>query len=148
MSRKLVLCCLIVLTVAASASPCRAQNTPKNGQIFSRDARARIADANKNGRRVIVKLQNGSTVSGVVMSASEETFSVMHTPELFGHRKTETLSYSDVVSVRGRNPVMKKLKSIGACALGLPIAALTIPVCQVSILLKHPVLCPCYSGLP
>ena len=144
MNLKPILCALIVLSIAASAPPSRAQNKINNDQISSREAEVRIAVANQHFKRVVVKLNNGSTVSGLIDSVSENSFSVTHMRELGGPGQTETISYSDVVAVSGRNPVLKTLKKTGL----VPVAIAFLAVCQVSILLKHPVLCPCYSGLP
>ena len=148
MNLKPILCALIVLSIAASAPPSRAQNKIHNDQISSREAEVRIAVANQHFKRVVVKLNNGSTVSGLIDSVSENSFSVTHIRELVGPRKTETISYSDVATIQGRNPMLKALKRIAIVPVAMAFVAITTPVCQVSILLRHPVLCPCYSGLP
>jgi len=144
MNLKRISCALIVLSVASTAPLSRAQNNTKSDQITSNEAQVRIAVASQKFKRVIVKLNNGSSVSGFLDSVSENSFSVTHIRELSGPGRKETISYSDVATVSGRNPAVKTLKK----AALVPVAIAFLAVCQISILLKHPVLCPCYSGLP
>ncbi|MFY9611687.1 MAG: hypothetical protein WAU45_24125 [Blastocatellia bacterium] len=148
MQWKTMFCGLIVASLGATAGPGRAQNKQKDDQIVVSDADVRIAIARQRFKRVIVKLKNGSSVSGLVTSLSENDFSIQHTHELLGPGAVEHIAYSDVATIQDRNPVLKALKKIAIAPLVIAVFAITTPVCQVSILLKHPVACPCSSGLP
>ena len=146
--RKPLMCVLIALSIAANSSLSRAQNKMTRDQIASQDMKLRMAVRNQKFTRVIVELNNGSTISGLITSVSDDDFNVMHHRELIGPGPTETIRYSDVATLRRPSPGLRVLKRIAVAPAVIALAALSIPVCQISILLKHPVLCPCYSGLP
>jgi hypothetical protein len=141
-------CGLILVSLAATAAPSLARNNQKDDKNVVAEANVRTAIAKLRSNRVTVKLKNGSSVSGVVTSLSENDFSIQHMNELFGPGPVEKIRYSDVATTQGRNPMLKALKRVAMFPVAIAFVAVTIPVCQVSILLKHPVLCPCYSGLP
>lgn len=146
--RKPLICVLIVLSIGANASFSRAQNKMTREQIASQDMKVRITVRNERFKRVIVELSNGSTVSGLITSVSDDDFEVTHERELKGRGATETIRYSDVASLKRASRALRVLKRIGVAPAVIAFVAISIPVCQISILLKHAVFCPCYSGLP
>jgi len=132
--------------IALAALPSPAQNkTPL--KVMSREAiKASVVRAQSKHERLIVKFNNGSSVSGTVWLQSDESFSVQEDHGIFGLGESVSVWFSDVKSVEGRNPFVKGVKTLGTVSLTAVLVPVAIPTCVISGLFHRPVLCPCSSG--
>ena len=133
---------LAVITFAAL--PSSAQNKPT--AMSPEQIRASVERAQREGERLIVKLKNGTSTSGIVTGSYADRFTVMATHEPFGGGDSTTVLLSDVEAVKGRNPFVKGVKAVGITALTMAAFPVVFPTCMLSTLFHHPVLCPCTSG--
>ena len=118
-------CLLSLLLIVEAAPPCFGQKKANDDAMTLEQIKARVGEAKAKDKRLIVLLKNGSSVSGLVSTESDTTFSVRETHGIFGDGdRVTTLSYSDVSRVKGRNPFVKALKDIGAVsAVAVAVAA-------------------------
>jgi len=81
------------------------------------EIRARVVEASAKDKRLIIRFKNGETKSGTVSPLSDSSFSLTHSDWFSGEGETERIIYVDVVSVKGRNPFVKAIKTFGTSAL-------------------------------
>ena len=145
--KKQIFACITTLVVLAIAAPSFAADQGDKQQTMAIAAiRARVAEAQKKDERLIVRLKNGYQFSGTVGLISNEMFSVAAAHGLFGSGEAVSVYYSDIASVKGRNPFVKALKVTGTVPVVAVLAGIALPTCIVSGLFHRPVLCPCSSG--
>jgi hypothetical protein len=80
------------------------------------------------------------------MIQSDELFSVYADHGIFGSGESVSVWFSDVESIKGRNPFVKGVKTVGTVSLAAAVVPVAISTCKVSGLFHRPVLCPCSSG--
>lgn len=112
--------------------------------------RTRIAEANAKDRRLIIRLKNGRTVSGIVSPFSDSSFELTHSHGLFGEGKSVSINYTDVATMKGRNPFVKGLKDVGAISIMSVAVAAFLPIWAglegLSLLLHRELLPSCSIG--
>lgn len=117
MKSRLFVWSLSLLLVVAATSPCFGQSKSRTGTTTLDEIKARVVEARAKDRRLIIRFKNGETKSGTVSAAADSSFSLSHTNWFSGEGETERINYADVVSVKGRNPFVKAIKTVGASAL-------------------------------
>jgi hypothetical protein len=75
--------------------------------------RAQVAEAHSKDRRLIISLNKGGTISGIVSPSSDSSFTLTHSHGVLGDGDSVKIDYAEVESVKGRNPMVKTLKNIG-----------------------------------
>jgi hypothetical protein len=129
MKSKLIPRLLALLLLVSMAGPCFGQKKAKDDAMQIDQIKARVAEANAKDKRLIVILKNGSSVSGLVSTESDTTFSVRETHGIFGDGdRVTTLNYSDVSLVKGRNRFVKALKDVGAVSAVVVVMAAFLPI--------------------
>ena len=130
MKSRLFVWSLSLLLVVTATSPCFGQSKSRTGTMTLDEIKARVVEARAKDRRLIIRFKNGETRSGTVLPVSDASFSLTHTDWFSGEGETERITYADVVSVKGRNPFVKAIKTVGSSALvtvgfaaGLPLWA-------------------------
>src|SRR5437773_1799783 len=117
---KRVVSLLTLLVVFAAALPALADNRRNKTAMSVDQIKSIVAEAAKKDRRLIVQLKGNKVISGHVFVASDDHFQVTQYPSWFrlhGQTAVITVSYTDVASVKGRNPFVKAFKEIGAVTL-------------------------------
>jgi hypothetical protein len=140
---RLILSALAV--VALAALPSSAQN--KATAMSPDTIKAKVERAQSEGERLIVKLKSGKSISGRVVMDNADSFRVTadHTPFGVGDSSVPVL-FSDVESVKGRNPFVKGVKTAGIVTFTVAAVPIVLPTCLISTLFHQPLLCPCTSG--
>lgn len=121
--RKSIFGLLMLLFIGAAAAPTLANNrnqSPMNVEAM----KARVHEAEQKDKRLIVKLKNGVSLSGLVSTATDKGFSIMQTHNIFGDGDSIWINYDEVAEMKWRNPFIKVLKTIGTYAVlspGLPL---------------------------
>ena len=143
MKSGIVSCLLSLLLIVDAAPPCFGQDKNHDDAMTIEQIKARVREAKAKDKRLIVMLKNGSSVSGVVVAASDKGLSLMHTHEPFGPGATESINYSDVVSIKSRDPLLKALKDIGTVPVVIVGGAVLVILSVVSLLTGYPKLPSC-----
>ena len=128
MRSKAISCFLSLLLIASATVPCAGQAKEARSTMTVERIKARIAEAHARDKRLIVTLSNGETMSGTVAPVSDVSFSITRNHGIFGEGETTLMNYADVVSVRGRNPLVKALKAIGSASLVAAGVAAILPL--------------------
>lgn len=134
---------LALLLIVSVAEPCFGQKKAKDDATTIEQIKAGVAEAKAKDKRLIITLKNGSSVSGIVVATSDKGLSLMHTHEPFGPGATESINYSDVVSIKSRNPLVKALKNIGNVPVVVVGGAVLVILSVVSLLTGYPKLPSC-----
>src|ERR1700687_2254018 len=117
-------CLVSLLLIGSAAAPCFGQKKANDDSMTVEQIKARGEEARVKDKRLIVILKSGSSVSGLVSTDSDTTFSVRETHGIFGDgNRGTTLSYSDVSRVKGRNPFVKALKDVGTVSTVVVVVA-------------------------
>jgi small nuclear ribonucleoprotein (snRNP)-like protein len=119
---------LSFLFVAGTVEQCLAQAKDRGPSQTIEQIKAQIAEAQARDKRLIIALKNGETISGLAAPFSDTAFVVTKTHGVFGDGESVPVNYDDVVSIRGRNPLIKALKDIGAISLITAGTAAFLPV--------------------
>lgn len=114
MKSKVVSFVLSLLLIASVTVPCFGQKKRDDRAMTIEQIKAAVSDAHAKDKRLIVTLGSGGTVSGTVSPLSDGSFALRHEGLM---ADVVTLDYSDVVSVKGRNPFVKAIKGLGKAAL-------------------------------
>ena len=135
MKSRVIVSRLSLLLIVNIVSECFGQTKPTIGVTSIDEIQTRAAQAQEKDRRLIVILKNGSSVSGTISKVSPSGFVVHQFNEMSGKEADVPVSYSEVASVKGRNPAVKLLKNIGMSALWTAFAVAMVPLYTVAALL-------------
>jgi len=128
---------LMVLSIVSAAPPCFARSKDDKGPSTLVELKARVGEARAKSKRFVVKLKTGRTIVGLVAPVSEQAFSVTEANSFFHRAGTNTVHYSDVVSIKRENAFVRALKEVGAVAGVISLGAMIIPVLTVASLFGY-----------
>jgi hypothetical protein len=134
---KLMVCVLMVVSIASAAPPCFARSKDDKGPSTLVELKARVGEARAKSKRLVVKLKTGRTIVGLVAPVSEQAFSVTEPNSFFGRGGTNTVHYSDVASIKRENPFVRALKEVGAVTGVISLGAMIIPVLTLASLFGY-----------
>ena len=123
---------LILLVLGTAATLAFAADKNASETMSVNEIKSRVAEAQKQDRRLIINLKNGKNVSGLVAVTSPESFSLTHTHGPFGNGAMEMIRFADVDSVKGRNQFVKAIKDFGIVAGIAAALPVLIIVCLFS----------------
>ena len=132
-----------ILLIVHAAAPSFGQTKAQDDAMTIEQMKARVAEARAKDKRLIITLKNGSSASGVVVETSDKGLSLMHTHGPFGPGARESIVYSDVVSIKSRNPLVKALKDIGTVPAVIAGGTILVILSVVSLLTGYPKLPSC-----
>jgi hypothetical protein len=100
---------LAIVVPCAGAVSAFAKDKGDEQNMTLEQIKNQVSEAAQKGRRLIVRLRSGGTISGDVRPETEDTFLIGQSAGVLGLKKPKetTLRYADVLSVKGRNPVIK-----------------------------------------
>src|SRR5262249_52284521 len=110
--RASIMVLITFLIIGATAISSRADDRRKP-RVSLEQMKARVAEATKRDKRVIVIFKDGSSISGNPRAVTDETFTITQTRDFFGDGKSFTVRYADVADMKWRNPFIKAVKNIG-----------------------------------
>lgn len=103
---------LSLLMIASLTATCFGQK--RGGAMTIEQIKASVSDACAKSKRLTFTLKSGATMSGTVAPHSDNSFSFR--PGGRGNG-TLTVDYSDVASIKGRNPFVKAFTDMSQAAL-------------------------------
>jgi hypothetical protein len=138
--RRTIFSCLAALAILTAAAPGLAAGAGSRRQLTPEEVAAQVRDAQKKGRRVTVRLKDGSRVNGMINEVRERGFTII--PYNFAARMSlkmqdaaAAILYEGVASVERESKAKRFFRKAGEkFALG-GLGVVILPVYLVAAVL-------------